>query len=116
LLRRYNDAQTLVEGTMPPLTAPDFAGKGGGNGQRAMRQVQRSPLGGVRIEKILTPEERKDKDLILASLEKRLLQSSFKGTQEKTLYDFLDSKAKMADADILTAIRLMMSTPEFQVT
>jgi uncharacterized protein (DUF1800 family) len=116
LLTRYNDAQALVEGSMPPLQAGDFAGKGGGGGQKAMKVLQRVRMGGVDVEKIITPEERADKDLLVGALEKRLLQTSFSGSQEKALYEFLDSKTKLANADVLTAIRLVMSTPDYQVT
>ena len=117
LLTRYNDAQALVEGQLPPLQANDFAKKpGGAGGERAMKMMQRIRMGGVDVEKILTPEQRADKDLLVTALEKRLLQSSFTGKQEKALYEFLDSKTKLENADILTAIRLVMSTPEYQVT
>ena len=73
-------------------------------------------MGGVDVEKILTPEERADKATLVASLERRLLQSPLKGEQEEALREFLDSKEKLNNADILTAIRLMMSTPAYQVT
>jgi uncharacterized protein (DUF1800 family) len=57
LLTRYNDAQSLVEGTLPPLGAGDFARKAGnGGGGKAMKALQRLRLGGVNAEKILTPE------------------------------------------------------------
>jgi hypothetical protein len=78
--------------------------------------LQRVRMGGVSVEKILTPEEQADKDTLVAALEHRLLQSPLKGGQETTLRDFLDSKEKLNDEDILTVIRLMMSTPEYQVT
>ena len=59
LLARYNDAESLVEGTLPPLTADDFAKKpGGAGGEKAMKMLQRVRMGGVNVEKILTPEER----------------------------------------------------------
>jgi uncharacterized protein (DUF1800 family) len=116
LLTRYNDAQSLVEGTLPSLAAADMAGKGGLNGQRAERMLQRIRMGGVSVEKILTPEERAGKDTLVAALEHRLLQSALHGDQEKALREFLDSREKLEDADILTAIRLVMSTPEYQVT
>ena len=116
LLARYNDAQALVEGTLPQLNAADFAKKqGGNNGKKAARQLQQIHLGGVDLEKILTPEERASKDTLVASLQHRLLQSTLKGDQEQALREFLDSKEKLNDADILTAIRLVMSTPEYQV-
>ncbi len=117
LLTRYNDAEALVQGSMPPLAAGDFARKpGGGGGERAMRVLQRARMGGVDLEKILTPEERADKDSLVASLQHRLLQSTLKDDQKKALREFLDTKEKLNDADILTAIRLIMSTPEYQVT
>jgi uncharacterized protein (DUF1800 family) len=117
LLTRYNDAEALVQGTLPTLTAGDFARKeGGAGGERAMKLLQRVRMGGVNVKKILTPEERADKDTLVASLQHRLLQSTLDGEQEKALNDFLDSKETLNDADILTAIRLVMSTPEYQVT
>ena len=116
LLTRYNDAQSLVEGTLPPLTAGDMAGKGAGNGQRALNAMQHLRVGGVSLEKILSPEDRDDNRSIIASLENRLFQTDLKKDQQEDLQAFLDSKTKMSDADILTAIRLMMSTPEYQVT
>jgi uncharacterized protein (DUF1800 family) len=117
LLTRYNDAATLVQGTFPQLAADDFARKPGGAGGKKIEKIaQRIHIGGVNLEKILTPEERADKDLLVASLEHRLLQSDLHGDQEKALRDFLDSKTKLIDADILTVIRLVMSTPQYQVT
>ncbi len=116
LLTRYNDAQSLVEGTLPPLTANDFGGKGAGNGQKAMNALQRLRIGGVNVGKILTPGERDNNHAIIAALQNRLFQTTLKKDQQETLQEFLDAKTKMSDADILTAIRLMMSTPEYQVT
>ena len=117
LLTRYNDAQSLVEGSMPPLGAGDFAKKAGsGAGGKAMKAMQRMKLGGVKVEKILSAEERADKRSLVAALEKRLFQTTLKSDDEQTLREFLDSKTKMTNADILTAIRLMMSTPDFQIT
>ena len=117
LLARYNDAQTLVEGTLPPLNAGDFARKqgGGGNGEKVMKALKRIRIGAVDVNQILTSEERKDKGTIVAALEMRLFQTSLNAAQEQTLREFLNSKTKMSDADILTAIRLMMSTPDYQV-
>jgi hypothetical protein len=54
--------------------------------------------------------------LLVASVEHRLLQSDLKGDQENALRGFLDSHKQLTDADILTVIRLVMSTPEYQVT
>jgi len=117
LLTRYNDAQSLVMGTLPPLHASDLATKqGGANGNRLEKALQRVRMGGVNIEKILPPEERTDKEAIVASLQNRLFQTALQASQQEAVQQFLDSKTKMSDADIAEAIRLMMSTPEYQVT
>jgi uncharacterized protein (DUF1800 family) len=117
LLTRYNDADTIVRGTFPSLTANDFARKpGGAGGQKIMQIAQRVHIAGVDLDKILTPEERNSKDTLVVSLQHRLLQSVLHGNQEQTLRDFLDSKTTLTDADIMTLIRLVMSTPEYQVT
>ena len=44
------------------------------------------------MEKILTEPERTDKELLIAALEKRLLQGSLTSNQEGTLRDYLDGK------------------------
>jgi hypothetical protein len=106
-----------VTGTAQQLSAQDFARKqGGGGGEKLAKIAQRIQVGGVNVEKILTPEQRADKDSIVASLQHRLFQTTLKDDQQDALRDFLDSKDKLTDADILTTIRLMMSTPEYQVT
>jgi uncharacterized protein (DUF1800 family) len=117
LLERYNDAATLVQGTTQQLSASDFALKPGGPGGIIQEKAaQRVHIGGVDVEKILTPEERADKNKLVASLQHRLLQSTFSNEQDQALRDYLDSRPKLADADIRNVIRLVMSTPEYQVT
>ncbi|HEY5041885.1 MAG TPA: DUF1800 domain-containing protein [Verrucomicrobiae bacterium] len=117
LLTRYNDAQSLIDGSVPPLTAGDLAKKPGGQGgMRLERAIQRVRMGGVNVEKILTPEQRDDNHAIIASLQQRLFQTTLHQNQQEALQDFLDAKTKMSNADIATAIRLMMSTPDYQVT
>ena len=117
LLARYNDAATLIQGTFPPLAASDFARKPGGQGgAKAERQAQRVRIGGVNVDKIVSAAELADKDLLVKSLENRLLQTALKDEQQKALRDFLGSKTKFDDADVRTAIRLVMATPQYQVT
>ena len=118
LLARYNDAAMLVQGTFPPLAASDFARKPGGQGgAKAERQAQRVRVGGVNLGQILSPGLRADKELLVASLETRLLQSALRDEQQKALRDFLDAaRNPLTDADIQTAVRLVMATPQYQVT
>ena len=116
LLTRYNDAQSLVRGTVPNLTAADFAPKAGGmGGQKVARYAQNLRLGGVKLDKILTPAELASKNELVAALERRLLQAPLSGGQEQTLSEFLDAKTQLTHDDILTVIRLVMCTPEYQV-
>ena len=104
LLTRYNDAATIVQGTTQQLTASDYALRPGGpGGQRMEQTAQRVHVGGVDPEKVLTPEQRADKRLVVRALEHRLLQSTLSNDQEQALRDFLDSKTTLSDADILTA-------------
>lgn len=117
LLARYNDAAMLVQGTFPPLAPSDFARKPGGQGgAKAERQAQRVPIGGVNVDIIIAPEELADKELLVKSLEHRLLQTTLKDEQQKALRDFLEARPKLDDADVKTAIRLVMATPQYQVT
>jgi hypothetical protein len=53
---------------------------------------------------------------VIPALEKRLLQSSLKPKQEQTLRAYLDSRTAPNDTDIRETIRLLMSTPEYQLT
>lgn len=121
LLARYNEADTLVTGTLQPLVGADFGRKANAkknpNAEKKLQQIaQRVHIGGVNVEKILTPEERQDKDLIVASIEHRLLQSDLNNEQQNTLRDFLDSRNKqLNDEDIRTVIRLVMATPSYQI-
>ena len=117
LLERYNDAATLVQGTTQQLSASDFARKPGGPGGVVQEKAaQRVHIGGVDVDKILTPDERADKDKLVASLQHRLLQSTFSNKQDQALRDFLDSRPRLNDADIRNVVRLVMATPDYQVT
>ena len=119
LLTRYNEASTLLTGTLEPLSAGDFARRAGGQGGEAVKRlaerIERVRFGGVNIGKIVTPEARADKPALAAMLQHRLLQTTLKPDKQKALREFLDSKPQLSDADILTAIRLIMATPEYQI-
>jgi uncharacterized protein (DUF1800 family) len=122
LLARYNEAATLVSGSFAPLQGADFSLRGNGQnkknpkaGQRLEKLAQRIHIGGVNVDKLLTPEQRQDKDAIVAAVEHRLLQSDLSSDQETALRGFLDSRTQLTDGDILTVIRLVMATPSYQV-
>ncbi len=117
LLMRYNLAEAVVQGNYRMFGAGDLARKPGGQGGGPLaRELQYSPPAPVEVKKILSPAERSNQDQIVAALEHRLLQASLKGEQEKALRDFLASKPTLSDDDIRSAIRLVMATPQYQVT
>jgi hypothetical protein len=64
----------------------------------------------------VTAEERSDRDRLIAVLEKRLLQAKLNPKQQETVREFLAGKTQLNENDIRGAIRLIMSTPEYQLT
>jgi hypothetical protein len=114
LLARYNQAATLVQGDMSG-TGASFPN----NPNAAMvmeRRLRNVRVGGVEVAKVFTEEERSSIESLVPALEKRLLQGKLKSKQEKTLRDFLSSKKDLDSDTVRNAIRLVMSTPEFQLT
>ena len=117
LLERYNDAVTLVQGANQQVAVPDTTMKlTATNSPVPAVAPQRVHIGGLDVAKILTPEERADKAKLVSALQHRLLQSTFSNKQDQALRDFLDSRPRLNDADIRNVVRLVMSTPEYQVT
>jgi uncharacterized protein (DUF1800 family) len=118
LLARYNEAAILVQGDMNMLRTT-LAGVFPGSLAASNMAQNRRPnfrLEQVDVERILTPEERADKNKLVAALERRLLQSKLSAKQEQTLREYLASQTQLDDNAILNAVRLMMSTPEYQLT
>ncbi len=115
LLARYNEAATLVQGDMSAAGGMGGANRPGVNMmiERRMRNLR---VGGVDAKKIVPEADRADKEKLIASLERRLIQDKLKPKQEAALRNYLDSKSEMDDAAVLNAIRLVMSTPEYQLS
>jgi uncharacterized protein (DUF1800 family) len=115
LLARYNEAAVLIQGDMSMVAGAALANRP--NVSRVIdRRLQNVHAGGVQAEKLFTEAERADKQALVAALERRLLQSRLKPNREKVLRDYLDSEPSLDDQVILNAIRLVMSTPEYQLT
>jgi uncharacterized protein (DUF1800 family) len=115
LLARNNQAALLVQGDSSVLASMVAAKKP--NQDRLMQNRFRNMrIGGVNVENILTRGERTDKAALLTALERRLLQTTLTGKQEQTLREYLDSKDEVDDSEIRGAIRLIMCTPEYQLT
>jgi uncharacterized protein (DUF1800 family) len=117
LLARYNEAAVLVQGDLSMAKGVNLnLGNGGSAGKAMMERLQYIKLRPVEVSRILSEEERKDKEKLVAALEKRLLQAKLRDKQQQTLREYLDSHATLDDTVILNTIRLMMSTPEYQLT
>jgi uncharacterized protein (DUF1800 family) len=112
LLSRYNQAALLVmaENKM----APEGQGVGRILSERAARMADH--LHAVDVNKVVTEQERNDKAKLIASLEKRFIQAKLTDKQRKGLEEFLESRGTLNDNDVRHAIRLVMSTPEYQLT
>jgi uncharacterized protein (DUF1800 family) len=115
LLSRYNEAATLVQGDLSSMA-------GMGMGQKAKqnpameRRLQNARIKGADVAKLFTEKEQTDKEALIAALEKRLLQAKLKPKQAQVLRDYLDAQGELNYGHILNAMRLVMSTPEYQLT
>jgi len=115
LLARYNEAALLVRGDSSVLAGAMMANNPNANPQ-AGRRLQNLPLARVNVQKLFSEKERADREQLIPALEKRLLQSKLKPRQEKVLRDFLENQGELDDDVIREAIRLVMRTPEYQLT
>jgi uncharacterized protein (DUF1800 family) len=115
LLARYNEAATLVQGDLSAVSGLMLA-KNPGVNMAAERRLRNLPVHSVDVAKLFIEDERTSKEKLIPALEKRLLQDKLKPKQEKVLRDFLDSREELSNDSILNAIRLVMSTPEYQLT
>ncbi len=113
LLSRYNDAAILV------LGQGNLGSTGERPGQKFIaeraNEMARN-LEPIDVAKIVGQEDRRDKERLLASLERRFLQARLSDKQRLVLRDYLDRHDDLSDNDIRHAIRLLMSTPEYQLT
>lgn len=115
LLNRYNESLPLIEGHLGEV-ADHLANARHPKHLRAIQQrLKRMRIGGVDVDRILTEAERTDQELLIASLQTRLLQSRMKRSRQKALVDYLDSKPRLDPQDIKGVVRLVMSTPEYQL-
>ena len=114
LLDRYNLAAALVEGERVPL--PGFKGqvKGMMNGiAEDDGLLQTSP---ANVMALFSAEDLSGADALLAALQARFLNGQLAQQRFVPLHDFLKTKNPIQEADVRKAIRLLMSTPEYQLT
>jgi uncharacterized protein (DUF1800 family) len=113
LLDRYNFAAALIEGDKVPLPGLMGQMKGIMNTMGEDGLLQLSPAD---IGPLFSPADLSNPDSFLAALQARFLNGELKGQRLASLTDFLKSRSPLEEPDIRKAIRLIMSTPEYQLT
>jgi uncharacterized protein (DUF1800 family) len=113
LLARYNQAAILVMGRGNLGAEGDKAAK-----KRIAERANQAAnmLRPANVSDIITDSERGDKAKVMATLEKQFIQSQLTEAHRQVLRDYLEPLNELTDQDIRHAIRLLMSTPEYQVT
>jgi uncharacterized protein (DUF1800 family) len=114
LLDRYNFAAELVEGKRVKI--PSLQGQ-----MRGILGSLQDPDGLLEIEpanvaSLFTQVELSSSDQFLKALQARFLNGPLHPQRLQPLQDFLKSRLPIADEDIRKSVRLIMSTPEYQLT
>ncbi len=113
LLDRYNFAAALVEGERVPL--PSLMGKV----KNVMNSISNDGLmqiSATDVGKLFDTMDLSNTESFLTALQARLLNAELKPQRLASLHDFLKSKSPIEESDIRKAIRLLMCTPEYQLT
>jgi uncharacterized protein (DUF1800 family) len=114
LLDRYNFAAELVEGKRVKI--PSLQGQ-----MRGILSSLEDPDGLLEIEpanvtSLFTQVELSSADQFLTALQARFLNGTLKPRRLQPLQDFLKTRLPIVDEDIRKCVRLIMSTPEYQLT
>jgi uncharacterized protein (DUF1800 family) len=113
LLDRYNFAAALVEGDRVPL--PGLMGQMRGllNNMAEDGLMVIPPTDVAALFSAMDLSNPRD---FLGALQARFLNAELKPQREASLAGFLKSRSPLEEADIRKAIRLIMCTPEYQLT
>jgi uncharacterized protein (DUF1800 family) len=114
LLARYNQAAVLVQGQ------GNLSAQGGNRpGQKMAAQFANAAarrMAPVDVDSIVSENDRSDAETLIAALGKRFMPGQLTDKHRQILRDYLESRSEFQDTDIRHAIRLLMCTPEYQVT
>jgi uncharacterized protein (DUF1800 family) len=112
LLDRYNYAAAMVEGERIPL--PSLQGQMRGLANRLEEDTLQVPP--APVKDLFTPADLSTPDTFMAALQSRFLNGTLNPLRLASLQDFLKTRSPLQEADIRKSIRLLMSTPEYQLT
>jgi hypothetical protein len=113
LLYRYNFSLFLLNGVKAP--SGGVAGQKGDALRERVADFQALGYPSLNADKLFSKEELASTENLVTSMEKRLLQSSLKPARRQAVVDYLNSKNKPTDAVLRNALRLVMSTPDYQL-
>ncbi|MCE0497479.1 MAG: DUF1800 domain-containing protein [Methylacidiphilales bacterium] len=114
LMDRYNFAAALVEGQRVPL--PGLMGQMRSVMHNNVSENNLMELSPVDVNALFTPVQLVDSENFLAALEARFINGTLGDQRQNTLQDFLKHRSPIEEIDIRKAIRLIMCTPEYQLT
>jgi uncharacterized protein (DUF1800 family) len=114
LLDRYNFAAALVEGNRVIL--PGLTGQMKGVLSSIEDQDGLMQLSPVDVNSLFTQMDLADPNTFLDALQSRFLNAELRPQRLASFNDFLKSRSPIEETDIRKAIRLIMSTPEYQLT
>jgi uncharacterized protein (DUF1800 family) len=113
LLDRYNFAAALVESNQVPLPALMGQMKSVMNSMAEDGLMQLSPID---VTKLFSPVDLSNPVSFLDALQARFLNADLKPQRLASFTDFLKSRSPIEETDVRKAIRLIMCTPEYQLT
>ena len=113
LLDRDNFAAALVEGDRVPLPGLIGQMRGVMNNMNEDGLMEITPAD---VSALFSPIDLSNPDSFLAALQARFLNGELKPQRLASLADFLKSRSPIEESDIRKAIRLIMCTPEYQLT
>jgi uncharacterized protein (DUF1800 family) len=114
LLNRDNFAAALVEGDRVPL--PNLSGQMKGI-MNSIAEDGLTQIAPTSVSGLFNPPDLATSDAFLTALQARFLNNGeLKPQRLAPLQDFLKDKSPIAEADVRKSIRLIMCTPEYQLT
>ena len=113
LLDRYNFAAALVEGQRVPLPALVGQMKGLASSIEDSGLLQMGP---APVAQLFTAEQLATADSFLVALQDRFLSVALNPLRLAPMREFVQAHMPLQEPDIRKAIRLLMSTPEYQLT
>jgi uncharacterized protein (DUF1800 family) len=113
LLYRYNFSWFLLNGQKPPAGAAPT--RPGDKMRDRIAEFQAASYTPLDASALFTKDELASTEATVAAIEKRLLQATLKPTRRQAVIDYLDSKQKNTDVVLRHALRLVMSTPDYQL-